>query len=77
MSKKISRRITIAWRAFSVQALAALATMPQWYPHVKTLALFYFGPDAEMYLQTFIAFAGIIGWVIPQPKVENHVQETR
>ncbi len=71
-----SKRATIAWRAFSVWSLATVAALPEWYPHVKTIAVLYLGPDADKTLATIIAVSGIVGWMIPQKKVQDHVQKT-
>lgn len=76
MANTFSKRATIAWRSFSVWALTTVATLPDWYPHVKTIAVLYLGPDADKVLTTIIASAGIIGWMIPQKKVQSHVQKT-
>lgn len=77
MANKLSTRAKIAWRAFSVQALALIVAMPEWYPHVETLARLYFGAEAETILRTFLAIGGIVGWMVPQKKVQSHVDKDR
>lgn len=58
-----------AWRAYSVQGIAALASMPWWWPAIEHAANGVFGPEAQKYAALLIGVAAVLGWTRPQPKV--------
>lgn len=67
----VKSRAQAAWKAFSVHALAALASFPLWYPTIEATAHAALGDKASVILQTGIAVAGIFGWTIPQRSVSG------
>lgn len=67
----VGKRARVVWRAFSAQALAALASMPLWYPVIEATARAALGDHAEPVIQTAIAVAGIFGWLKPQPGISG------
>lgn len=69
-SSEVKQRAKSAWKAFSVQALVALGSLPVWYPAVSAAATAAFGPNAEIYVQATIAAAGVLGWIKPQSLVK-------
>lgn len=69
-TSEVKQRAKNAWKAFSVQALVALGSLPVWYPAVSSAANAAFGPNAEIYVQAALAAAGVLGWIKPQGLVK-------
>lgn len=67
----VGDRAKVAWKAFSVQALAALASFSLWWPSIEAAAHAALGDKAQTVIQTGIAIAGIFGWLKPQASVSG------
>jgi hypothetical protein len=62
-------RASAAWKAFSVQAIAVLASQPVWYPIIDATARAALGEHAQPILTLTIGLLGVLGWIKPQASI--------
>lgn len=68
---KFTERLKKSPKAFSLWAMASLATIDQWWPAVEFAASGGLGENAKTVASFLILFAGVMGWAIPQKSISG------
>lgn len=66
-----SKRLKSIHKSLSMYGVAALGTLPAWWPVVEAAANGYFGSNAQKYAAAIIALATFLGWAVPQRNIPH------